>query len=55
MRVVVSSSALRTTIASGSAAIGMRETLMPDCGKISTSPSSDNFKIASRTGVRLTP
>jgi hypothetical protein len=31
-RAVVSSSALRMMMASGSAATGMRETKMPDCG-----------------------
>ncbi len=35
-RAVVSSSALRMMMASGNAASGMRETKMPDCGKIST-------------------
>src|SRR3979411_1575225 len=52
---VVTSSDLRMRIASGNAAIGMRETKIPDWGNISSKPSSDNFRMASRTGVRLTP
>src|SRR5437588_391178 len=54
-RAVVSSSALRTRIASGNTSTGMRATKVPDCGKISMSDSSASRSSASRTGVRLTP
>ena len=54
-RADVSSSALRMTIVSGSAASGMRAAKVPDCGNISMSPSSASLRTASRTGVRLKP
>ena len=51
---VTCSSALRTTIASGSFVNGMRATVVPDFGIVSTRPSAASRSSASRTGVRLT-